>query len=294
MAKVVGKRSIYAVIILHVLLYLSDSLPLKHIVFSIFCHIVYLQNFTSGWPFISLTSISFIASCILVIADHFMWFFYFARLTQDARHRTHRPYGAPANSPRIPGFADIATFFGLCVWLAPLFLFLSLSANDNALPTNTGQSLPSSPTSPVKPIMTRPRASLFKSLYDTLPRVRPRTRRRDASEGIIAPRSPNLRPAATVSPLQTPTRLERVPSMNNLPPPLSPRRVSSDSYAVPGSAILEVDAADNSSDRLAPFRVGTPPRRSSAVGPPSRRSSIEGGLEMRRSASAYARSSGSS
>ncbi|EED84456.1 predicted protein, partial [Postia placenta Mad-698-R] len=138
MAKVVGKRSIYAVIILHVLLYLSDSLPLKHIVFSIFCHIVYLQNFTSGWPFISLTSISFITSCILVIADHFMWFFYFARLTQDARHRTHRPYGAPDNSPRIPGFADIATFFGLCVWLAPLFLFLSLSANDNALPTNTG------------------------------------------------------------------------------------------------------------------------------------------------------------
>lgn len=67
-----------------------------------------------------------------------MWFFYFARITQDARHRTHRPYGAPANSPRIPGFADIATFFGLCVWLAPLFLFLSLSANDNALPTNTG------------------------------------------------------------------------------------------------------------------------------------------------------------
>ena len=29
----------------------------------------------------------------------------------------------------------MATFFGLCVWLTPLFLFLSLSANDNTLPT---------------------------------------------------------------------------------------------------------------------------------------------------------------
>jgi Transmembrane adaptor Erv26 len=41
---------------------------------------------------------------------------------------------------RIPGFADIATFFAICVWLAPLFLFLSLSAADNTLPTSTGLS----------------------------------------------------------------------------------------------------------------------------------------------------------
>lgn len=33
-------------------------------------------------------------------------------------------------------FMDIATFFGVCVWLVPLFLFLSLSANDNALPVS--------------------------------------------------------------------------------------------------------------------------------------------------------------
>lgn len=30
---------------------------------------------------------------------------------------------------------DIAAFFGICVWFVPLFLFLSLSANDNALPS---------------------------------------------------------------------------------------------------------------------------------------------------------------
>lgn len=42
--------------------------------------------------------------------------------------------GAPGPAP--PGFAEVATFFGICVWLVPLFLFLSLSANDNALPTS--------------------------------------------------------------------------------------------------------------------------------------------------------------
>ncbi|KAG0163578.1 hypothetical protein DFQ29_002946, partial [Apophysomyces sp. BC1021] len=29
---------------------------------------------------------------------------------------------------------DIASFFGICVWLIPFTYFISLSANDNALP----------------------------------------------------------------------------------------------------------------------------------------------------------------
>lgn len=104
-----------------------------------FCHFVYLQNFTPTWPFISLSSLSFLGSCVLVVVDHFLWFFYFARITQEARHRAHRSYRGPPLPHAVPNFGDIATFFGICVWLAPLFLFLSLSANDNALPTNAGE-----------------------------------------------------------------------------------------------------------------------------------------------------------
>ena len=124
------------IILVHVVLYFSDNLPLKHILFSIFCHVVYLQNFTITWPFISIVSPSFIASCILVIADHFLWFFHFAHITQDAKQRSM--YRRPPPSHPVPGFSEIATFFGICVWLAPLFLFLSLSANDHALPVNAG------------------------------------------------------------------------------------------------------------------------------------------------------------
>jgi hypothetical protein len=125
------------VIAVHVLLYFFDSLPLAHLVFSIICHVVYLQNFTPAWPLISLSSLTFILSCVLVVADHFMWFFYFSRLTSQSRNARGRMYRGPNSS--VPGFSDIATFFALCVWLAPLFLFLSLSAGENTLPTVSGK-----------------------------------------------------------------------------------------------------------------------------------------------------------
>jgi hypothetical protein len=123
---------------LHALLYFADSLPLPRILFSIFCQVVYLQNFSDSWPVISLTAPSFLASCVLVIIDHFLWFFYFAKITHDARQRSHSMYGRPAKTINAPGFGDIATFFIICIWFTPLFLFLSLSINDNALPTMSG------------------------------------------------------------------------------------------------------------------------------------------------------------
>ena len=129
--------TLQVIIAIHVLLYCFDSLPLAHLLFSIICHIVYLQNFTPAWPQVSLSSLTFISSCILVVADHFMWFFYFSRLTSQARSTRGRMYRGPNSG--VPGFSDIATFFTVCVWLAPLFLFLSLSAGENTLPTASGK-----------------------------------------------------------------------------------------------------------------------------------------------------------
>jgi hypothetical protein len=128
-----------AIIGLHVLLLLIDHLPPLLIFFSILCHVVYLQNFTSSWPFISLTSARFLMSCCLVVADHFLWFFYFAEKAQSAKRYNRTPkyrYGQQREPvENVPTFMDVAAFFAVCVWLVPLFLFLSLSANDNALPS---------------------------------------------------------------------------------------------------------------------------------------------------------------
>lgn len=41
-------------------------------------------------------------------------------------------YDTPDN---IPTFTEIASYFGICVWLVPFALFVSLSASDNVLPT---------------------------------------------------------------------------------------------------------------------------------------------------------------
>ncbi len=41
-------------------------------------------------------------------------------------------YDTPSD---VPTFTEIASYFGLCVWLVPFALFVSLSASDNVLPT---------------------------------------------------------------------------------------------------------------------------------------------------------------
>ncbi|KAG6833957.1 hypothetical protein H0H87_007968 [Tephrocybe sp. NHM501043] len=228
-AKVYGQRGIYAIIALHCILFFTDSLPLTQTAFSIVCHTVYLQNFSASWPLISLTSTSFLASCIFVVADHFSWFFYFARITQDARHnRTYR-----STSVEVPGFTEIASFFGICVWMAPLFLFLSLSANDNALPISAAE--PGSPTNASSMQFAQTRVSLFRSIFslDSLPLLRPKAARR--TEGLLASHSPNPSRAPSLTPPSpSSSRFNTIP-----PPPRSPgtgRTQDMDGFLSPSSS----------------------------------------------------------
>ncbi|KAI0265798.1 transmembrane adaptor Erv26-domain-containing protein [Gloeopeniophorella convolvens] len=218
LAKVLGKRGIYVIISIHVLLAITDGLPLHKVAFSILCHAVYLQNFSHTWPVISLTSPSFVASCVLVVADHFLW-------PRSTARTAARP-----RPPRAPAFGDMATFFGLCVWLAPLFLFLSLSANDNTLPTSGSSAEPtSSPTTATfasAPALPRTRSSLFRTLFGAVPGLR-RASARSAAEGLIAPPSPRIPPP---SPTRSTSYGEfrdaaaLAPDLRLTPPP--PRRVS--------------------------------------------------------------------
>jgi len=197
------------------LLYVTDSFPLLQTTFSIICHIVYLQNFSNHWPLISLSSASFLASCALAIANHFLWFMHFSRLARDAR-QSYRYRGLVSNAP---GFTDIATFFGICVWLVPLFLFLSLSANDNALPTSSGIMDPSSPSSSSAGAQ-RSKSSLFKSMFSIF--SKDRIMASDQSIGLITPPSSTSAPtyplpSPSTSPLHSPFLS---------PPPRSPRTSS--------------------------------------------------------------------
>ena len=210
------------IIAFHLVLYWFDKLPLTYISFGILCHLVYLQNIGPTWPLISLSSPAFIASCLLVLADHFLWFFYFADQTKAAK-KTRGTYrrGDPG-----PSFGDISTFFAICVWCVPLFLFLSLSANDNVLPSNGARSPcyafsmysatyrpsaagnpPSSPStlnlnafssgSTPSPYL-HERRSILKRILDPIVSLLPGRRgRRQMDEGIIAPSSRTHSPASS-------------------------------------------------------------------------------------------------
>jgi hypothetical protein len=145
---------VQVIIVLLVGLHFVDSLPLHLALLCIFSHLVYLQNFSRTWPSISLTSPAFIASCVLVIASHFVAFSHFSLRARGGSNSHGYNYGNGGggtwgkqgrhggwkNGRRLDedSFMDVATFFGVCVWLVPFYLFLSLSANDNVLPSSGG------------------------------------------------------------------------------------------------------------------------------------------------------------
>ena len=63
-------------------------------------------NFSHTWPLISLTSPSFIGVCLLIIADHFLWFFHFTDISKDSRH--NRSFcGALKRRPRLYRNRDV-------------------------------------------------------------------------------------------------------------------------------------------------------------------------------------------
>ncbi len=67
-----------------------------------------------------------------MLVNHYVWFKHFSHSQQRAYQNMSSYYDTPEN---IPTFTEIASYFGLCVWLVPFALFVSLSASDNVLPT---------------------------------------------------------------------------------------------------------------------------------------------------------------
>jgi len=210
MAKTIGRRTIYVIICLHLALHFVDGIPLHLTILGIFCHLVYLTNFSSSWPFISFTSWKFVLSCLVVLIDHFAFYDYFYERAKS--HRNSFVAGRIWQDKKslrkaihndIPGFFEIASFFAVFVWLVPFFLFLSLSANDNVLPTDI--KVPLSPITPSErsriPALDLPSSSpvyssgsIFRKLFSTIPLPplrRGKTSHREL-DGLIAPPSPNV------------------------------------------------------------------------------------------------------
>jgi hypothetical protein len=64
----------------------------------------------------------------LVLLNHYVWFRHFSDPSNIAPQSRY-------DTSNVPTFTEIASYFGICVWLVPFSLFVSLSAGDNVLPT---------------------------------------------------------------------------------------------------------------------------------------------------------------
>jgi hypothetical protein len=120
-----------------VLLTLIDGFPLFLSALAIGSHLVYASNLRR-FPIVKLSDPLFLLSCILVLLNHWLWFRHFSKPPTPSPSRAgdsnwRQPYSV--SYADMPSFSEVASYFGLCVWLVPFALFVSLSAGENVLPS---------------------------------------------------------------------------------------------------------------------------------------------------------------
>ncbi|KAL5391327.1 hypothetical protein DPSP01_001202 [Paraphaeosphaeria sporulosa] len=129
LAKKLLTRLIIGVVAIQILLLLVDGFPLGLSALSVVSHVIYAQNLRR-FPIVKLSDPLFLVSCGLVILNHYAWFRHFSAPPPRDSYSYRDPY-----APAMPTFTEIASYFGLCVWLVPFALFVSLSAGENVLPS---------------------------------------------------------------------------------------------------------------------------------------------------------------
>ncbi|ODV83461.1 hypothetical protein CANARDRAFT_29914 [[Candida] arabinofermentans NRRL YB-2248] len=127
-------RTIKGISITLVLLWLIDGFPFKLTALSLFSYFIYYQNLRR-FPNINLTGPNFILTCILAVLNHVLWYQHFTNPYIPSIDERLKP---DFKMPRYTSFPEVASFFGLCIWLIPFALFISISANENRLPTSMG------------------------------------------------------------------------------------------------------------------------------------------------------------
>ncbi|KAL8616559.1 hypothetical protein ACOMHN_036591 [Nucella lapillus] len=136
----------------YVLIFLCEDFPLLMVgagLVSCGAHLAVLHTF----PFFDLASPAFIASVVLLVLDHYLAFSHFSDVWYP--------------------FAEVLAYFTICLWLVPFAFFVSLSANENTLPTTTAPPRPLDDTDVVSSYFSRKAKkygllSFFRNVQDTV------------------------------------------------------------------------------------------------------------------------------
>ncbi|AMD19853.1 HCL298Wp [Eremothecium sinecaudum] len=152
-------KAIYVIVGLHVLL-LFDGFPILLTFFSIASYFIHYQNLKQ-FPFVSLSSPTFICTCILVALNHYFWLRHFNDVEIPPQYLSD-----PMYMPRKKAsFTEVTSFFAICIWFIPFSLFVSLSAGENILPTTMGKKNDDYDSSNM---MRRKASSLVKVIIDSV------------------------------------------------------------------------------------------------------------------------------
>merc|ERR1719187_1938768 len=95
-------------------LFCFENIPTTLIICGLVAQIAHLA-LLSSFPFFSVTSPSFIVAVVMVLINHYFAFSHFGE--------NYYP------------FSEVMAYFTICMWLVPFAFFVSLSANENVLPT---------------------------------------------------------------------------------------------------------------------------------------------------------------
>ncbi|XP_040576407.1 protein TEX261 [Lepeophtheirus salmonis] len=114
MTSKVIKWSVMTTLGLYVGLFLFEGFPTTLVLCGLLSqtnHLLLLSSF----PFFAVFSPSFIIAIVFVFVNHYLAFQFFGE--------THY------------SFTEVMAYFTLCLWFVPFIFFVSLSANENSLPT---------------------------------------------------------------------------------------------------------------------------------------------------------------
>jgi len=113
-AKKVITVLILATTFIFVLFIFFDRLPWSMVICGLLaqlCHGLIMSSF----PFVKFISLPFMGAVVMLVVNHWLAFSFFSTNWYQ--------------------FSEILAYFTLCLWIVPFALFVSLSANDNVLPT---------------------------------------------------------------------------------------------------------------------------------------------------------------
>ncbi|CAI8052297.1 Protein TEX261, partial [Geodia barretti] len=116
LAKKVITFAVLCVVVMHLGLWLIDGFPVLLVLTAVLAHLCY-GSLLSTFPLISLLSPGFLAGTVFLLVSHYLAFQYFATEWHP--------------------FQEVLAFFFCGLWMVPFAFFISLSANDLVLPTQS-------------------------------------------------------------------------------------------------------------------------------------------------------------